>query len=197
MLLLRSTLLEAFRRAVEVTALGENLDGDDETIAARRGAECTHVERQARDLRRFAAPDRQVPDLRRAGARRQEIDAASVGGPVRDAVVLLAGRQPARRRACVELEQPEIGAAAIGREIGLTQRVDDPTSVGRQGGLGEARESNEVRRGQAMRCRRCEQRKCRQGGGQHRSLHRDPPDRREFYQAAVAVLGRMNPKTLE
>ena len=130
-------------------------------------------------------------------ARRQEIDAASVGSPVRDAVVLLAGRQPARRRVRVELEQPEVGAAAIGREIGLAQRVDDPPSVGRQGGVGEARESNEVRRGQAMRCRRCEQRKCRQGGGQDRSLHRDPPDRREFYQAALAVLGRMNPKTLE
>ena len=133
----------------------------------------------------------------RSRARGKEIDAAAVGRPVGRAVVLLVARDAPGRRVAVELEQPQVGAAAVGGEVGFPQRVDDPLAVGRQRRLREPREADEVRRGQAVRRRRGDERNCRQGGSQQVPSHGFPRIRGRFYQPPTAALGRMRPNTLE
>ena len=121
----RALLVEPLAGALEVAAVREDLERDDQPAAPRRRPESCDVERQPRDLRRLAAADRQEPHLRRAAARGEEEDAAAVGGPVGGAVVFLVAREPARGCVAVEVEHPQVVAAAVGREVGLAQRVDE------------------------------------------------------------------------
>ena len=170
--------LDALARALEVAAVGEDLDRDGEAIAARRCAKSRDVERQARDLRCLAAGDGKEPHLGRSRARGKKIDSAAVSRPVGRAVVLFVARDAPGRSVAVEVEQPQVGAAAVGGEVGFPQRVDDPLAVGRQRRLRETREADEIRRGQAVRRRLGDERNSRQGGSQQVPSHGIPPDTR-------------------
>ena len=139
-LLRRLLLLQAFLRAVELGAVRKHFQREHEAVALRRNAESGHLDRQVRDLRRFAAGRGQVPDLRRAGSRRQEVDARAVRCPGGSGVVLLAARDSPRGDATVDVLQPEVASAAVGGEIGLAQREDDSLAVGREYGFADARQ---------------------------------------------------------
>ena len=92
------------------------------------------------DLRGLAAVDVQAPHLARAGARGQEEDGHVVGRPHRVGVGRLVGGEPPRARA-VDVDQPEIGAALVRREVRRAQRVDEALLVGREREAEDARES--------------------------------------------------------
>ncbi len=65
----RLVFFEPLFRALEVAAVREHLDRDDEAIAFRRSTEARDVKRQLRDLGRLAAAGAEIPDLGGAGAR--------------------------------------------------------------------------------------------------------------------------------
>ena len=180
----RAILVEPLAGAFEVTAVREYLDRDGEPATPRRSPESRDIERQPRDLRRLAAADRQEPHLRRAAARGEEENAAVVGGPVGGAVIFLVAREPTRGSIAIQVEHPQVVTAAVGREVGLAQRVDEQAAVGRDRGFGNAREAHEILRRQSVRRRAGHNREHRQCcGRQESSLH--------------VVLGRIRPNTLE
>jgi hypothetical protein len=83
--------------------------------------------------------------LRRAAARRDEVDVAAVTGPFGCVVVLGIGREAARLRALGrEIEGPKILATAIRRHIGFAHREHDGLAVGRQSRIGHALEADQV-----------------------------------------------------
>ena len=69
----------------EIGAVREHVHAERDALAARRESEGAHVEWIVGDLHGFAAGQRQAPDLLRAGARREEVDAACRRPPSADA----------------------------------------------------------------------------------------------------------------
>ena len=111
-----------------------------------REAERGHVERIVGDLHGFAAGQRQAPDLLGAGARGKEIDAGAVDLPSADACRWpnAASGAAASALAFVEVQQPQVGAAAIGFEIGLALHVHHVAAVRRHLRIADARQQVEV-----------------------------------------------------
>ena len=180
----RALLVEPLAGAFEIAAVREDLHRDDQPAAARRRPESRDVERQSRDLRRLAAADRQEPYLRRTAARGEEEDAAAIGGPVGGAVVLRVAGEPSCGSAAVQFEHPQVIAPAVGREVGLAQRVDEQAPVGRDRGFRDSREFHEVLGRQPVRRRAGQQRERRHRGGRQESSRH-------------AALGLIRPNTLE
>ena len=88
--------IDPLRRAFEVGAIRVHIHAYGEAIAARGDLERIHIDRQARDLHRFAAVERQTPHLRGAGAGRQEVQAPTIRRPARIRVVGWIARQATR-----------------------------------------------------------------------------------------------------
>ncbi len=111
-------------------AVGKDLEGEGQVLAVGRDHQVADVERQLAHRPRLAAGRVDAPDLRRARAGRQEEDRLTVRRPAWAGIALLVGGQLAQPRA-VDPDQPQIGAAAVGLEIGHPADEDDRLAVGR------------------------------------------------------------------
>ncbi len=130
-LLRLARLINPLGSAVEIGTIGEYVHAHGEAIAARRDFERVYVDRQACDLHRLTAIERQAPHLRAAGARREEVQAPAVRRPARIGVVAGVARQAARLDFFgIEIKEPQIRPALVGIHVGFVHGERHVTAIG-------------------------------------------------------------------
>ena len=130
-------LVEPPPGAAERPAVGEDLEAEGEVLAVGRDGEVRHVEREMGHLHRLPRPGhRRPPDLRRAGAAGEEVEALAVGRPARVGGGLEMG-EPAEA-AAVQADQPDVVVRLVGREVGGAHHEGHAAAVGGRLRVGEA-----------------------------------------------------------
>ena len=72
-----------------------------------------------------------MPDLRGAGARREEIQRVTVGRPPGTGVIRSVLREATRLHVlCPQVQQPQVGPTLVGIHVGLTQDVGNVVPIG-------------------------------------------------------------------
>jgi hypothetical protein len=109
-------------------AVGEDLGGEGEVLAVGADGIAGDVERELGDDGRRGAVDRGAPDLLLAVLLGEEQQVMTVGQPARAALAVRV-RGELDRGLAVEADHPQVAAAAVVREVGLAQGVDDAAAV--------------------------------------------------------------------
>jgi hypothetical protein len=120
-------------------------------LARRRHAERVDIEREFGDRLRFAATHGQSPHLARAAARREEQDVMAVRRPRRAGVVCFVRRQ-AYRVSTPDVAEPQVVAALVRVDIGMTDGIDDLVARRRDDRRTDAVDTDQVFGGERFGC---------------------------------------------
>ncbi len=144
--------VEPFVAASEELAVGKDLHREGDAIARRRHLQGGDLERIIGDLHALAAVEAEAPDLGGARSGRQEVEAATVRSPARAGVVGGVLREAARLSVLgPQVQQPQVGAAFVGVDVGLAEDERDVAAVGGQLWIAEPFEANQILDGQRRR----------------------------------------------
>jgi hypothetical protein len=134
---LRGILLACFAHLgalLERSRRGEHLHDEEKALAIGERHHCLDVDGERGHLLRFAAVGRDLPDLRRAAARGDEVDPLAVGREARPAIRGGVAREPAHEGA-VGGREPHVAARFVRRHVGRCHGEGDELSVRRDVGI--------------------------------------------------------------
>ncbi len=133
----------------EQLAVGEHLHREGDAIARRRHLQRGDLQGIVADLHALAAVEAEAPHLRAARSRREEVEAVTVRGPagarVVGGVLGEAARLPVLRP---QVQQPEVGTALVGVDVGLAQDKGDVAAVGGQLWIADPVKANQILHGE-------------------------------------------------